>query len=579
MRRSLLLRLLGLSLTVAVLAIAATAWLTTHATGERLRAEFTTTFEADSHLREELLTYASNHESWDGVDALLTTLSEKTGRRVGLKTLDGKLIADSAGPGAADLPDDPVAKIDAASSQNLPLGDFTAWRLTDSEEARRKELVAQWRDCVKAKDPTAEIIVGEDGGLILQNTPTKSADDASELQECLPPEPQEPSAAARELLSRFIALRADCLERNGGPADIPVPSRWPRPELSKRPHGKAAKVSPAVARCEAAAMASAIKPFVPSPALLYTGSGDRFDPFSGGGLRRTVLTGLGIVVLAAGLTLLAGRRLTRPIRALTEATNQMGGGDRAARVPVSGSDEVARLGRAFNAMADSIEAGERQRKNMVADIAHELRNPLANVRGYLEAAEDGVVPVNDELIGSLQEEAKQLHHLIDDLGLLALADAGALRMHPEETDAVELASRVVAAHQAAANSEGLTLSLEAGGPITVIADPKRLRQALNNLVSNAVRYTPSGGTVIVTVRSVDGDTIFAVTDDGPGIPAEHLPQVFERFYRVEQSRSRATGGSGLGLAITRQLVEANGGEVTAESAGGKGSTFTIRIPA
>lgn len=617
-RTSLLLRLLGLSLAVAVLAIATTAWLTTRQTSEKLRAGFASTLEADSYVQQRLLDYAQAHESWERVQPLLEQLAAETGRRIGLTTPGGRLIADTTVD--AGLPANPVAEIDVSAASPAIATSLTTWRLTAQEAKARNALLADAQSCIRRTDPDAEITVGVDGALMTPDAmvfsynvypgamlpppgPTAGAvtrveapreakvaadgggeavalTDVDKFADCIPATLHKPSAAAEQLTALYRKLTGECLTRRGLPADTPLPVDDPPQKVTTA--GKAKPPSAkerAVAECAASASRQAIKSFVPPPALLYTGTADRFDPFADGGWQRTMLAGLGVLVIAAGLTLLAGRRLTKPIRALTVAANQMGGGDRDARVPVNGNDEVARLGRAFNAMADSIESGDRQRKTMVADIAHELRTPLANVSGYLEAAEDGVVPLDLDLVSSLREESEHLHHLIDDLGILALADAGELRMHPEEIDAADLATRVVAAHQAAAAKAEVSLAVVAAELVAVHADPMRLRQALANLVGNALRYTPAGGSVTVTVTTDDDGVRLDVADDGPGITPEHLPHVFDRFYRAEKSRSRATGGSGLGLAITRQLVEANGGTVDVTSSAGTGSTFTIRLPA
>jgi two-component system sensor histidine kinase BaeS len=217
---------------------------------------------------------------------------------------------------------------------------------------------------------------------------------------------------------------------------------------------------------------------------------------------------------------------------------------------------------------------------LVSDVAHELRNPLANVRGYLEAAQDSVVRMDDTLIDSLLEETMLLQHLIDDLQDLALADAGRLRIHPEPADAVALAEHVVAAHRALADNAGVTLDLSGDVYTAVCVDQVRIRQVLGNLVANAIRYTPSGGMVSVVVRQ-DPDRsalLIEVNDTGQGISGEDLPHLFDRFYRADMSRSRATGGSGLGLSIARHLVEAHGGSISVASALGTGSQFTIELP-
>lgn len=233
-------------------------------------------------------------------------------------------------------------------------------------------------------------------------------------------------------------------------------------------------------------------------------------------------------------------------------------------------------------MAVSMEENERQRQAMVSDIAHELRNPLTNVRGYLEGAQDGLVPLDEALIASLLEESTLLGRLVDDLQDLALADAGRLHLHPEPLDAADLVEQVTAAHRAAAAVAGITITADVAGPVPIEADPGRLCQALGNLVGNALRHTPAGGSVTLTASADDGPSrpsaTITVADTGTGIAAKHLPHIFQRFYRADASRSRETGGRGLGLAITKHLIEAHRGTIEAESVEGAGSTFTIRLP-
>ena len=217
---------------------------------------------------------------------------------------------------------------------------------------------------------------------------------------------------------------------------------------------------------------------------------------------------------------------------------------------------------------------------MVSDVAHELRTPLANIKGYLVASEDGVVPLDGELVTSLLEETELLEHLVADLQDLALADAGMLRLHPAPRDLSELAQQVVLGAPACRrHGRGLADGRRDTGLRRPSVDSARIRQALGNLVSNAIRFTPPGGNVVVGVRRVDDGYNLTVTDNGTGIADEHLPHLFDRFYRAEQSRSRSTGGSGLGLAITKHLAEAHGGRITVTSRLGSGSTFTIWIPA
>lgn len=227
---------------------------------------------------------------------------------------------------------------------------------------------------------------------------------------------------------------------------------------------------------------------------------------------------------------------------------------------------------------------------MVSDVAHELRTPLSNIRGWLEGAQDGIADPDATFVSSLLEEAMQLQHIIDDLQDLAAADAGALRLHPEPVEIEDLLAHVAAAHQAQAEAAEVRLTVaetDGRGPVPEItADPVRLRQAVGNLVSNAVRHTPPGGRVTLRAYGAgDGEEkggreeiVVEVADTGSGIAPENLPYVFDRFWRAEKSRSRRTGGSGLGLAIVRKLVEAHDGRTGVLSTVGEGSVFTLRLP-
>lgn len=314
----------------------------------------------------------------------------------------------------------------------------------------------------------------------------------------------------------------------------------------------------------------------PLPLHLYLGAVDE----DGTALSPTpVLLAAG---LAAGLVLLGSmlisRRVLRPIGALTAASRQLAAGDLSRRVPVAGSDELADLARSFNQMADSLQRGEERQRRLTADVAHELRTPLANLRGYLEGLRDGVLVPDRELFASLYEEAVLQQRIVDDLQELALAEAGALVYHPTRADAAELVASCVAAHQAVAEGAGVRLTATTTGQAPVRVDPDRLRQALGNLISNAVRATSAGGTVTVSVQREPSAVVLTVADTGTGISPDHLPHLFDRFWRADPARGRATGGSGLGLAITRQIVTDHQGAITVASTPDVGTTFTIRLP-
>ncbi|MER6910593.1 HAMP domain-containing sensor histidine kinase [Streptomyces sp. NPDC000594] len=366
----------------------------------------------------------------------------------------------------------------------------------------------------------------------------------------------------------------------------------------------------AIASCVETARREQLASHVSPPALLFIGDTDGatvpgFD-LSPANTARIAWVAAGVLALTIGATLLTAGRLVRPLRALTGAAQRMKDGERTEPVPVGGDNEVGRLAAAFNDMAAHRARLEAQRRDMVSDVAHELRTPLSNIRGWLEGAQDGVAEPDAAFVDSLLEEAIQLQHIIDDLRDLAEADAGALRIAPEPVRVPELLAQVAGAHQARADAAGVALRVDVpdgpdgsdgldaldglaapdgpDGPDgldvlpTVDADPVRLRQAVGNLVSNAVRHTPSGGTVTLRA-SVRGERLAVeVADTGQGIAAEDLAHVFDRFWRADRSRSRRTGGSGLGLAIVRKLMEAHGGEVTATSEPGRGSVFAVLLP-
>ncbi len=271
------------------------------------------------------------------------------------------------------------------------------------------------------------------------------------------------------------------------------------------------------------------------------------------------------VIAATLLAAFVGRRLGRPLATIATAARQVAAGDYATRVPRSGPEEIASLANSFNQMAGSLEAQERQRREFIANAAHELKTPLTNLRGYLEALRDGVISGDEVVYASLQEEAERLVRLVASLDLLAAGDA---RPTPPRMAEVDLAAaiRVAAELAGPAFERGqVRLRLDVPHQLQARSDPDGLATVLGNLLQNAARYTEAGGQVTVSAGRRTGDVLVSVTNTGAGIPPDDLPHVFERFYRVEKSRDRARGGAGIGLAIVKQQVEATGGRVGAES--------------
>lgn len=289
--------------------------------------------------------------------------------------------------------------------------------------------------------------------------------------------------------------------------------------------------------------------------------------------------GLLAAAIALVLTFVLSRRMSSPIGALAATARRLGRGDLSQRVQLRDRGEVRELAQAFNSMAVDLERLEQLRRNLVADVAHELRTPLSNIQGYVEAIRDGVMKPDGATLDSLNEEAALLSRLVDELQELSLAEAGELKLVYLEEDVTELIRRAAVSWQPQVVAKGMSLSVDLPDKLpSVNIDWQRINQVLHNLLENAVAHTGKGG--IITVAAAErGDWVeISVSDTGEGIPAQDLPNIFERFYRVDRSRARATGGSGLGLTIAKRLVEAHGGKIEAQSKPGRGSRFSFTIP-
>jgi signal transduction histidine kinase len=276
-------------------------------------------------------------------------------------------------------------------------------------------------------------------------------------------------------------------------------------------------------------------------------------------------------------------RLMKPVNELTQAAEQLGGGDLSGRVQVRGNDELAVLGGSFNQMADSLQQAEASRRAMTADIAHELRNPLAVQRANLEALQDGIYPLTVENLEPIIKQNDLLTRLVDDLRTLALADSGRLELDLVPTNVTVLVNRVVELYQPRAGERSVALGIkgnvmDGSDDFEVVADPMRLEQIISNLVDNALRYTPNDGVIDLQFQTSALGVKIIVHDGGPGIAEDALPYIFDRFYRADPSRSREDGGTGLGLAISRQLAQAHGGTLSAHNAPDGGAVFELFLP-
>jgi len=289
------------------------------------------------------------------------------------------------------------------------------------------------------------------------------------------------------------------------------------------------------------------------------------------------LAGVASATLALIAAFFLARRILQPVKALTAAAQRLKSGDLTARVPTRGRDELADLGRAFNSMADVMVRTEELRRNLVSDVAHELRTPLASIRCQLEAVQDGLAKPTPETINSIHEEAMQLNRLVEDLQELAEAAQFSLSLQPVSVK--EQAEQVFRSLQSLARDRGVSIEVCLPDDLPLItADPGRLKQILTNLLQNAIIHTARGGKATLSAKLEPGWMEIQLQDTGIGIAAEYLPHIFDRFFRADESRSRATGGSGLGLAIVKQLVELHGGKVWAESAPGQGTTIGLTLP-
>lgn len=296
------------------------------------------------------------------------------------------------------------------------------------------------------------------------------------------------------------------------------------------------------------------------------------------------------IFLAAGASAAAGtllglwlsRSLARPLSALSQAAHRFAQSDWSSRVPperISTIAELRELALAFNRMADSLQRAEAQRRNLMADIAHELRTPLSVMQSLLRAMLDGVHPLSLKEVATVYDETRLLSRLVDDVRTLSLAEAHQLPLSVQPVEVGTLLRRTVDHFAALAEAQGVTLTASAGdSPLYVAADPDRLDQVLRNLVVNAIRHTPAGGRVTLSASYAGSWVRLAVEDTGEGIAPEDLPYVFDRFYRADKSRARASGGAGLGLAIAKSLVEAMGGQIGVRSARGEGSAFWFTLP-
>ena len=292
-----------------------------------------------------------------------------------------------------------------------------------------------------------------------------------------------------------------------------------------------------------------------------------------------LLSGLTAIGLALLLAIILSRTLTRPIRELTSATQVVSEGNLVQQVPVRSRDELGQLATSFNHMSADLARSLNLRRQMTADIAHELRTPISIILGHAEAVHDGVLPASTETFEIIREEAERLEHLVDDLRTLSMADAGELKLVARPYPPQKLLHDLQKIYNHQARQKKITLSTKAAVDLPEIEiDPQRMKEVFSNILDNALRYTPEDGHIALSAEVIKDSIEMRVQDSGPGVAGNELDKIFERFYRTETSRTREEGGSGLGFAIAKSIVEKHNGRIWAESRPGQGLTVIIRIP-
>jgi len=579
MRHSLLVRLSVLTLAVTVVSVAATAWLATLILNRGIQQANGQSQAEIASVYGTLLQYGATHRDWAAVGPVVDALSRRTRQQIELADLsDQRLAFAQSTPKTLPLgspvavvdplhvdpslyPGAPASRIDPAAAGPLAL--------SADDQAKLDYLAGQVLNCVRGKGG-GRVVVGPFGRPeVLSPVPAVAeACGAAELATYVLPDQQ--LAIAELTLATAGCLKAHQLD------SITIAGN-----LSWAPSGPETSAQlTATQNCLDNGRREQLMSWVAPPAVLYLATSSeqqRALVFSPHNELRIAEVVAAIIALAIGATLVAGFRLVRPLRALTAAARGVEANGFTEVAEVSGNDEIAHLTRAFNHMARAQTQMEDQRKIAISDIAHELRTPLANIRAWLEAARDGLADNDSALALSLLEEAMLLQRTVDDLQLLALADAGQLKLHLEDVSLAPLLQQARAALSGPAEAAGVTLSLACPDTVVVV-DPDRLRQIVQNLVSNAIRHSHPAGSVDIQATTKDECLRVDVIDHGTGIAATDLPQIYDRFWRAEKSRSRAAGGSGLGLAIVRQLVEAHGGTVSARSIPDKETVFSVLIP-
>ncbi|MFI6333214.1 sensor histidine kinase [Micromonospora chersina] len=542
------LRVITMVMLIAVVSTTATAWLTLQQASRQLSKTVTANQQQTKQITTELGDYARTRGGWDGIDTRVQDLSRTTGQRIRVTTDSGTLVADS----------DILAGNPARDTTGPPF-------LVDPRPIWKLKADSDWFWGSFAKLMSLAIVEYH-AGLVYARCLTQAGAAIKMTVDDLGVPTYKPVGAAEQIVTS-CNMDQKALDQNI--------SSYPQFEAVRKCRDGGGDPNP----CLQSTFARAISAFAPAPVQVHIGAAQDPPPQLKAG---AIAVASGVVAaIAIAVSWLLSRRVLHPIQALTTASRRISEGDLTKRVPVAGRDELAGLARAFNRMADSLHASEERQRRMTADIAHELRTPLANLRGYLEALKDGILPPTPELFTSLLDEAVLQQRIVDDLQDLTLAEAGALAYHKTRLNLTELVATCRDAQHAAAAQAAIKLSAVADSPAWVYGDPDRLRQVIGNLLRNALAATPPGGTITLAVGTERDQAQITVMDTGIGIGDTDLPHLFDRFWRADPARTRTTGpssGSGLGLAIARQIITDHGGTINVTSQLGTGTTFTIHLP-
>ena len=551
--------LVGLLTSVA---IAATAWVSARSTVTQLSSSVDNLQDDVDLITNQLTNYGIVHGIWVGVPPLTLRLEQETSQRIKLTTQDGEVVVDTDtlhGRAARDTSGrSPVAIV---PRPDLDLGnpDLKNAYLAASDSIRTYRANVRMAACLTQAGVEVQATHGVYG--VAHITYDVAAANASGCR----PRP----STSEEIKADAVAL-GRCVDASLAAGRVIAPEKLSSAADPPATTTTDACLSGAFQQRTAADDAVTLLLYVgvPGAATLHVDS------------MRILFAAIPIVLVAIACGALLSRHVLRPVEGVIRASRRLEAGHRGARVSERGHDEMASLARAFNRMADSVQSSDDQQRQMVADIAHELRTPLANIRGYLEALKDGVLAPTPDIFESLHEEALLQQRTIDDLQDLALADRDRLIDHRIRIDVGDIARTARAAHAARADAATVTLTAEVSDGLYVDADPDRLRQAIGNLLTNALRATAPGGRILIAAQRADeASVVITVADTGHGIATEHVPHIFDRFWRADKSRARDTGGSGLGLAITNAIIRGHGGAVTVTSVVGVGTRFVVTLPA